>query len=133
MVYFISGHRDITKEEFEKHYVGKIKSVIQEEMDDMICDTRAYFVVGDYYGVDIMAQDWLCENGFADKVTVYHMFEKPRNINPLITHIKGGYESDEERDSAMTNDSDFDIAFVRNGKWKDSGTAINIRRRISFD
>ena len=47
--------------------------------------------------------------------------------------IKDIFKNDEERDSAMTNVSDFDIAFVKNGKWKDSGTAINIRRRISFN
>ena len=61
------------------------------------------------------------------------MFESPRNHNTTIKSLKGGFKNDEERDSAMTNVSDFDIAFVRDGKWKDSGTAINIRRRISFN
>lgn len=39
-----------------------------------------------------------------------------------------GFKSDEERDSAMTRDSDFDIAFVKDDRW-DSGTAQNIKRR----
>ena len=126
MVYFISGHRDITKEEFEKYYVPKIDTTLEN-------DNNATFVVGDYYGVDIMAQDYLVNKGVQDNVTVYHMFESPRNHNTMIKSLKGGFKNDEERDSAMTSVSDFDIAFVRNEKWKNSGTAINIRRRISFN
>lgn len=126
MIYFISGHRDITIDEFKHYYTTKIDAVLKN-------DNNSTFVIGDYYGVDIMAQDYLVKKGLQDKVTVYHMFEKPRNINPLIKSLKGGFKTDEERDSAMTDASDFDIAFVRNGKWKDSGTAINIRRRISFE
>ena len=61
-------------------------------------------------------------------IYVYHMFDKPRNIHPLITNKIGGFTSDEERDEAMTKNSDFDIAFVRNhNKW--SGTGANILRR----
>ncbi len=41
---------------------------------------------------------------------------------------RSGFRSDEERDSAMTTDSDFDIAFVKDNRW-DSGTAQNIKRR----
>ena len=41
MIYFISGHRDLTIEEFKKHYIPKI---------DEVCafDKNAKFVVGDY-------------------------------------------------------------------------------------
>ena len=43
MIYFISGHRDLTIEEFKKHYIPKI---------DEVCafDKNAKFVVGDYWG-----------------------------------------------------------------------------------
>jgi hypothetical protein len=51
------------------------------------------------------------------------------NINPKITRTKGGYQTDEERDSAMTKDSMFDIAFVADNKVM-SGTAENILRRF---
>ena len=75
------------------------------------------------------------------KLTIYHMFESPRNIpegyEPPIgieeildcsVSTISGFKSDEERDSAMTRDSDFDIVFVKDDRW-DSGTAQNIKRR----
>lgn len=43
--------------------------------------------------------------------------------------VVGGFETDRDRDSAMTNVSSEDIAFIRSkSKW-DSGTAENILRR----
>lgn len=121
MIYFISGHRDITKEEFRKYYISKIDRVLKEDKD-------AKFVVGDYKGVDIMAQEYLVSLGYSERVTVYHMFTSPRNIASLDLKTSGGYVDDIDRDSAMTRDSDFDIAFYRPVKG-DSGTFQNIRRR----
>ena len=121
MIYFISGHRDITKEEFRKYYISKIDRVLKEDKD-------AKFVVGDYRGVDIMAQEYLVSLGCSERVTVYHMFTSPRNIASLDLKTSGGYVDDIDRDSAMTRDSDFDIAFYRRVKG-DSGTFQNIRRR----
>ena len=113
--YFISGHLDVTLEEFSKHY----HTPITEARNAGHC-----FVIGDAKGVDAMAQVFL--KGY-DKVTVFHMFEKPRhNENfPVI----GGFKNDEDRDSAMTWASDLDIAWVRPGREK-SGTAKNIARRL---
>jgi hypothetical protein len=88
------------------------------------------FVVGDYYGVDIMAQNYLVDvlGVDPDRITVYHMLEAPRSINPKIKNTVGGFESDRERDAAMTAASSDDIAFVRDNT-KVSGTAENILRR----
>ena len=122
MVYFISGHRDITEKEFKDLYVEKILEVIRE-------DPTAEFVVGDYWGVDSMAQEFLATT--TNKVTVYHMFDSPRNYKSNKFDLKGGFKTDEERDAAMTKDSDVDIAFVRKGK-RNSGTAQNIIRRYEF-
>ena len=121
--YFISGHRDISPVEFETNYQAMINYVLNGNPD-------AKFVVGDYQGVDIMAQNYLLDVLYINpaNVTVYHMFDAPRNVNPKVTKLKGGYTSDEERDSAMTNDSTYDIAFVRD-HTKLSGTAQNILRR----
>lgn len=119
MIYFISGHRNITEEKFLEVYVPAIDKVIDS-------DSQFGFVIGDYYGVDIMAQEYIVKRGFADKVFVYHMFDKPRNLAEGITHTIGGFQSDEERDAAMTRDSDFDIAFYDH---EPSGTSENIRRR----
>lgn len=119
--YFISGHRNITFEEFEKNYAKALELAAQEQSN---------FVIGDYYGVDIMAQNYLMNSLKIDpdRITVYHMFEAPRNINPKIKNTKGGFKSDSERDAAMTEASDEDIAFVRDPK-KWSGTGENILRR----
>lgn len=123
MIYFVSGHRDITREEFETYYIPKL--------EEAICTDSAEFVVGDYEGVDKMAMDYLASHSCC--LTIYHMFDSPRNIptyTPLSVYItyRGGFKTDEERDSAMTLVSDIDIAFIRKNKW-DSGTAQNIKRR----
>lgn len=120
MIYFISGHREISQEEFNKFYVPVLNEVIDNDPD-------AQFVVGDYQGVDTMAQNWL--NEIPDKVTVYHMFESPRVKKNPNFKTKGGFKTDEERDAAMTKDSDLDIAFLKPGK-RNSGTAQNLCRRF---
>jgi hypothetical protein len=119
MVYFISGHRNITQENFDKYYINKINKVI-------ISDNNATFVIGDYWGVDIMAQEYLVAIGKADLVTVYHMLDKPRNIADGITKTVGGFKSNEERDAAMTKASDFDILVYDHSP---SGTEQNLLRR----
>lgn len=122
MKYFISGHREISQEEFNEHYVKALREIIEE-------DPKAEFVVGDYHGADTMAQEWLKENIRPDRVTVYHMFESPRVYRDSGFKKKGGYKTDEERDAAMTKESDKDVAFLRKGKRK-SGTAQNLCRRF---
>jgi len=92
----------------------------------MAISNDAAFVVGDYYGVDIMAQEYLKARNQTD-VTVYHMFESPRNYLEGFKTI-GGFTCDEDRDAAMTLASDYDIAYVRANKKK-SGTARNLTRR----
>lgn len=121
--YFISGHRNITEDEFDRNYGIMLMQLIHNE-------PKPWFVVGDYEGVDIMAQNYLIDvlDYDPERITVYHMFESPRNINPKITNTKGGYKTDEERDMAMTNDSHDDLAFVRDNT-KMSGTGQNILRR----
>lgn len=122
--YFISGHRDITDAEFADNYATALDKIVKE-------NENAIFVVGDYSGVDILAQNYLVDTlGInPNRVTVYHMFDSPRNINPKIIQKIGGFRSDEERDEAMTNASFCDIAFVRDNT-KNSGTAQNILRRF---
>jgi hypothetical protein len=117
---FISGHRDLTQDEFNEHYVPLIDKAIAEGCD---------FVVGDARGADTMAQVYLAYRWIicGCKVTVFHMSDSPR-VNKDRFPTRGGYQSDDERDAAMTAASDFDIAWVRSG-YEDSGTAQNIARR----
>lgn len=122
--YFISGHRDLTMEEFESNYAPIIIKALSLDSN---------FVVGDYEGCDIMAQNYLVNtlNVSPEKIKVFHMFTSPRNINPKITQTVGGFTTDVERDSAMTKHSDYDIAFIRPNKYN-SGTAQNILRRYEL-
>jgi hypothetical protein len=121
--YFISGHRNITEKEFRDNYCALIDYVLEN-------DKGCHFVIGDYYGVDIMAQDYLMDERKISpkRVTVYHMFDAPRNKNKKITKTVGGFKTDSERDTAMTNASIADIAFVRD-ELVMSGTGENILRR----
>lgn len=114
-VYFVSGHLDITTEEFEQHYVPRLDAAVKE---------GASFVVGDAKGVDFIAQHHLA---LCDRVTVYHMFTEPR-VNAASFPTVGGFKNDTERDAAMTAASTTDIAWVRPGREK-SGTAKNLARR----
>ena len=128
MTYFISGHGDLSYEDFQLYYEPIIDRVVME-------DSEAQFIVGDYKGVDKFAMDYIFQY-YTTPLVIYHMFDTPRNIpeglseNPELegVYFEGGFTSDEERDSAMTRDSDFDIAFIKDGRW-DSGTAQNIKRR----
>ena len=124
--YFISGHRDITESEFEI-YQKTLKEIVERVPD-------ALFVVGDYHGADIMVQNYLVDILEIDptRITVYHMGDTPMNINPKIINTRGCYNTDEERDCAMTLNSYMDIAFVRE-HTEMSGTAQNILRRHSFN
>ena len=79
-----------------------------------------------------MTQNYLIENNFNPaQITVYHMGDEIQNINSNIVNVVGGFETDEERDTAMTLNSSIDIAFVRDNT-KISGTAQNILRRFMF-
>lgn len=113
--YFISGHLDLTTEEFKEHYQPMIENVIAGKYS---------FVIGDARGTDTLAQEFLKDY---QNVTVYHMFDKPRN-NVGSHKTVSGFKSDEERDNAMTLASIHDIAWVRQGR-ENSGTAKNLKRR----
>ncbi len=119
MIVFISGHLDLTREEFDAHYADRIDIALAN--DDS-------FVVGDARGADRLAARYLL--GKTQRVTVYHMFNAPRNDVGFA--LKGGFASDEARDAQMTADSDFDIAWVRPGREK-SGTQRNLDRRKCAD
>lgn len=124
MRYFVSGHRDLTKEEFERYYVPFIDLVISE-------DNFAEFVVGDWEGCDSMFVKYM-EDLYADiRINIFYV-DTPR--------IKGGEynnyffrkcESYDECDATMTACSHFDVTWVRPGR-EDSHTAKNIKRRYNL-
>lgn len=118
-IYFISGHLDLTQEEFDTHYKPKIDQALASPFP-------VRFVVADARGADTMAQTYL--RGRGKDVTVFHMLATPRN-NVGNYPTVGGFKTDEARDTAMTEVSDEDIAWVRPGREK-SGTQKNLLRRV---
>lgn len=127
MIAMISGHLDLTQDEFDTHYQPYIIEAIVMGHD---------FVVGDAKGADQMAQaclkKWQPILFNAGRVTVYHMLTLPRHNAGFRT--KGGYPSNSAKDAAMTSDSDYDIAWIRPDKHSSvsgrvSGTEQNIIRR----
>lgn len=121
-IWFVSGHLDLTPDEFSNHYAGRIVAAFQ---------AGDRFVLGDAPGCDTMAQQLLADLGAeGPQVTVFHMLERPRELVSGFALV-GGYKTDLERDEAMTRCSDDDIAWVRPvHKKKNSGTAKNLRRRF---
>ncbi len=99
--YFISGHLDLSEARFDMEYKPKIDEAIKG---------GSHFVVGDAKGADTIAQCYLRSLGYWN-VTVYHMFDKPRQEIGFKT--MGGFTSDEQRDEAMTRDSTHDILWIR--------------------
>ncbi len=126
-VYHISGHLDLTEEQFYTHYVPQIEAAIQE---------GAAFVVGDAKGADAYAIFYLMSRGFFynGRLTVYHMFDAPRQGEGCTQKV-GGFKTDEERDNAMTANSHADIYWLNQSKAKVyvSGTYKNVLRRRKRD
>ena len=120
----VSGHLDLTKEEFYRYYVPTIDRFLQQAQEQRY---TARFIVCDARGADRYFWKFMTMLALEDQVTIYHMFEAPR-FGADHTNLVGGFISDTERDAAATAASDLDIAWVRPGR-EDSGTARNIRRR----
>ena len=116
MIAFVSGHLDLTEPEFAEHYAPRLRVLVEQ---------GAAFVVGDARGADEMTQAFLADAGVA--VTVFHMFDRPRRLRGPFP-LRGGFDSDDARDAAMTAASDVDVAWVRPGRER-SGTAKNLARR----
>jgi hypothetical protein len=117
-VAMISGHLNLSEDEFWEHYAPAIMRAIADGHS---------FVVGDAPGGDRMGQTLL--SGFNVPVTVYYCanFDRPRhNIGGFPT--VGAGLSQSGKDAARTRASDYDIAWVRPGR-EDSGTARNLARR----
>lgn len=124
MRYFVSGHRDLTMEEFDRHYVYLLDRVLAE-------DTFAEFVVGDWEGFDTMFVKYM-EDYYSDVIIhIFYVYEprvKEGNYNEYRFHECNSYD---DCDEAMTRHSNFDIAWIRPGR-EDSHTAKNIKRRFNL-
>lgn len=121
MNYFISGHRDLTQEEFNTYYKPKIDHVIAN-------DQNYLFILGTSEGCDTIASKYLDSIEAWFKVFPYEKeYYKPKNGTGYISN--NIFTSFDERDRYMTLISNFDIAWIRKGK-ENSCTAMNILRRF---
>lgn len=106
---FISGHIDLTEEEFAKWYLPEIEKLLRSS------DKMWFFIVGDANGADKLAQDFLSKSlqkADHDRVTVYHIGKKPKNqISPGF--CLQNFSTHDEKDAYATLHSCLDIAFVR--------------------
>jgi hypothetical protein len=131
---FISGHIDLTQEEFDQYYKNKIDEAITKKHS---------FVIGDARGADALAQEYLINLIPKEKVKIYHMFDKPL-VNKDNYKTVGGFKNHNKKDTAMTLGSDYDIAYVRSAELtkkilekkgilynpkRKSGTQRNLDRR----
>lgn len=129
MTYFVSGHRDLTQEEFNEHYIPLIDKVIKE-------DVWAEFVVGDWEGCDTMFIEHLLTNpNYPDIIVVCVKDPRIKPFGEDLFHYCRTYSKScntyDECDEWMTYNSDFDIAWIRPGR-EDSHTAKNIKRRYGL-
>ena len=126
MIYFISGHRDLTLDEFETHYIPLLNKILED-------DPYARFLVGDWEGCDEYAVRYLITKPVYPIITIYCV-DGPRSkflqdlvfqIGRIHTKLCKTYD---ECDASMTADSHFDVTWIRPGRG-DSHTAGNIKRR----
>lgn len=108
---FISGHTQITEEEFEAHYRGKLDEAIRQ---------GHRFVAGDAPGVDTGAVRYLLMRGVPPQDITVYTYRKTDPVQELakvgitqVTIMPGPWSSYTQRDAQMTEDSDYDIAWVR--------------------
>ena len=136
---FCSGHTDLSIQEFKLHYVDKLNQAISDKNS---------FVIGNAKGADTMIFEYLLEKKVPfDCITIF-VFDRYKNNNELsddyqkkygVNTVKG-FSSYAQRDAAMTEASQFDIAWVRSvedckklyqDKYRPrvSGTEQNLLRR----
>jgi hypothetical protein len=121
MRYFVSGHRDLTEQEFVEHYLPKLLKVIEFDKDPI-------FLVGNYEGCDEMFLKFMQAGNYDHFVYLYYVDNPMRHYDYVFTRHM---ETPNDCDYTMTSNSDFDIAWIRPGR-EDSHTANNIRRRYGL-
>ncbi len=109
-IYFISGHTNLTKEEFNKQYKPLLDNIINDN------NTNS-FVIGNSEGADKMAFQYLIYKGISIyNITIYYFSKNNQEDNFYFNYkpkIIKGFTSYEKRDAAMTNASDKDILWIR--------------------
>lgn len=122
-VAFISGHLNLTQDQFTQLYKPAIDTAIE---------LGHHFIVGDADGVDWMAQVYLHNHDILTVTLVWcGSFPTPRNgpYRDEWTLVSTG-KTQTDKDRYMTEHSDYDIAFPLRDN---SGTMRNIIRRQKME
>jgi hypothetical protein len=137
---FISVHRNITPKEFNYNYIDKIQSFFNwVSKESSVAEKHLTFYIGDCNGCDKLASDFIVnyiitENVKNISVVLCRMVYPFDGQNKLLQtnydfiKILTQFKTHEERDCFMTENTEYDILWVREGEW-DSGTAQNFVRR----
>lgn len=138
---FVSGHRDLSKEEFDTIYVSPINQYIDWlnlDQSSFFSSKKLTFYVGDCDGCDNMVINYIVNNILPNNKNAYlnictcdFDFDGKCSYNfddPNISIISG-FKTHEERDTYMTIETHVDLLYIRPNKW-DSGTAQNFVRRV---
>ena len=138
---FISGHRDLSKDEFNSIYVCLINQYIDWlniDQSNLFTSKKLTFYVGDCDGCDSMAIEYIVNNVLPNNPDTYLTIctcdfdfegKQSYNFDNSNINIINGFKSHEERDTYMTRETQVDLLYIRAGKW-DSGTAQNFVKRI---
>jgi hypothetical protein len=106
MIAFISGHTNLTSNKFELHYRAAIDKAIQDGHD---------FVIGHAEGADFMALEYLLSHGVSsERITIFIFDRWKQGLAEKYPSVRDdNYKSYSARDAAMTENSDYDILWVR--------------------
>lgn len=123
MIIYIFGNGNISYSDFEKYY----KTPLEKYLKDKQCS----FILCDFRGADTLMMEFLKTETV--NASIYHIGDRPRYLPDKYKtkvsqwNIKGGFESDEERDKSVINQCTHYLAidFNSNNKRK-SGTLKNI-------
>lgn len=137
---FISGHRNITPQEFNYNYIDRIQSFFNwASKESSVAEKHLTFYIGDCNGCDKLAFDFIVnyiitENVKNISIVLCRMVNPFDGQNKLLQtnydfiKILTQFKTHEERDCFLTENTEYDILWVREGDW-DSGTAQNFVRR----
>ncbi len=136
-VAFVSGHTDLTDDEFDEHYRAQLECVVEN---------KHCVVVGNADGADARSLRYLLAAGHDPSLITVYVFD--RGGENRVAHYQqqfgvaaiGGWPSYNKRDAAMTAASDYDLCWVRpeaecrrlygdSYRKRVSGTEQNVLRR----
>jgi len=135
---FISGHTDITPDQFVMYYTDQLANAIRD---------NCRFIMGNAPGADSMALDALLRAGVPPADITVYIFRPDKDFSIgyyqslcVQTNQDPKWKSFRDRDAQMTRDSDYDVYWLRSAdecvalygekyRVRVSGTEANIRRR----